>query len=294
MALARRAQIKQLPVEAVKIPEVRVTSYFSEEIEELFKESVREAGIVEPILVAYDGQEYVLIDGLHRLQEAKLNNQKRIQAAVIEADYKTVLLQNLVLNRLRGKAKPSEMVKVIGHLRRELGMAIEEICLKTGLRRDYVEKMLKISEATEELQAALDDDAIGVGTAYEIARVEDPEMQKIFLAQALKFNLKPKDMRDIIEDAMRMVRERRERAEQREEKAVPVIRTVKCEFCKQPWPPQRMAGVNVCPACWSIAGEAVAGKLQEIADQAKRELDTYKLRVAEAAGVQPETLHEEE
>jgi len=83
LASSKRFKIKSISTDKIKIPEVRVSSIFDDETHSLFKESIRELGALQPILVAWDGEDYWLIDGLHRLEEYKLNNRKTIPAAVI-------------------------------------------------------------------------------------------------------------------------------------------------------------------------------------------------------------------
>jgi len=158
--LSEHMKLRYLNPKEIKIPDVRVTSYFDEELRGLFQHSIRELGIQEPILVAKDNSSWILIDGRNRLEEALLNGITSIPCAVVEASLSEVLLKNLTLNTLRGKVKPTEMLKVVKALHEEYHMEIDEIASRSGLRRDNVEKLISIERCTDRVIAALDENLI--------------------------------------------------------------------------------------------------------------------------------------
>ena len=61
--------VQHIPINKIKIPKTRVTSYFEGEALELFKHSIQQVGVLQPLLVAQDGDEYYVIDGYNRLQQ---------------------------------------------------------------------------------------------------------------------------------------------------------------------------------------------------------------------------------
>lgn len=113
---------KELPIDQVKVPEVRVTSYFDKDVYEQFKKTVAQVGVLEPIVVVEVGEEYYLVDGLHRLVEAKAKGDLKIPAVIIPGEDKDVFLTNLFLNQLRGKPKIKEQREVIELLFKEYKM----------------------------------------------------------------------------------------------------------------------------------------------------------------------------
>ncbi len=141
-------KLRRVDPKTIKVPEVRVTAQFDEETLAMFRSSVREMGIQAPIICCQVEEELVLVDGLHRLTEAINNNLPRIDVAVTEGGMVDVLTKNLFLDHMRGKTPASEMVKVIGALWKEYNLDSEAIAAKTGMTRDYVEKLQLISELT--------------------------------------------------------------------------------------------------------------------------------------------------
>ena len=64
-------KLKKVDPGTIKVPEVRVTAQFDDELLTQFKDSLDAIGQIAPIIVYQVGEELVLCDGLHRLDEAK-------------------------------------------------------------------------------------------------------------------------------------------------------------------------------------------------------------------------------
>jgi len=179
----------------VQVPSIRVTSFMDSETLAEFKNTIRAMGVVEPpICVEVEGK-LVLVDGLHRLQEAQEQGLDRIQVAVLPGTMQDVLLLNLVTSFTRGRPRARELVEVIGKLYDEFDMTIEDLRKKTGLSQEYVERLITIYRAGDELLDALDEGRIGTGAAYEIARIPDPEVRSLVLHQQITYGWSVADLR---------------------------------------------------------------------------------------------------
>jgi ParB/RepB/Spo0J family partition protein len=282
LASAPEARLAKLDPRIVKIPEVRVTSYFDDELKELFKHSIKEVGVQQPILVAFDGNDYWVIDGRNRLEEARLQGLSEIDAVVIKADMKTVLLKNLSLNVLRGKLKPTEMLQVVNELYSKYNMDIDTIARQSGLRRDYVEKLLSIAKCSPAVITALDEGKISVGHAFEISRVQDFEVQERLLAMTNAYNFTVKYLHDVVDETLKVLEERKKAPKAEKKKAEPKIPTAKCEFCGQEWPIRKVTSVTICVSCYGIAHEATHQKLEELKAQAQAAREAFKQQIAAA------------
>lgn len=175
---------KELPVDYVKIPQTRVTSYFDNEVYEQFKKSVAQAGVLEPIVVVEVGKEYYLVDGLHRLLEAKNAGQKTISAVIIPGEEMDVYLTNLYLNVLRGKPRVAELRRVVEMLYTEYQMGVDKIAEKTGLTVRFIDDLLLISKLPELVQEAFDEGKLEKGKALALTRCPDAQTQ-VYIYEAL-------------------------------------------------------------------------------------------------------------
>lgn len=271
-----KAKLRQIPPKSIKVPDVRVTSVWDPELLGMLRDSIKVDGIQAPLILVQEGKDLWLVDGLHRLEEAKLQDAKTVPCAVIPGTLKDVMLKNLYMNRLRGSTKASEMVKVIGALRNVHGLGIEEMAKKTGMKRDYIERMIQASKATGEVLEALDREEISVSHAFQIARVESRDVQLRLLGQVFTYRLAAKDLKDVVNETLEILKKRSELPTPTEPPPLKPIPTVRCHVCEQEMPIRKVVGVNMCVGCYGLAvdyikklkkaGEDLTPKPEKIAE----------------------------
>ena len=189
-------KLRKVAPESIRIPEVRVSARFDPDLYEQFRASLREIGqITPPICYQVDG-DLVLCDGLHRVQEAIAAGESTVNVAVIPGDMVDVLTKNLMLDHLRGKPAVSEMVQVIGSLETDHGLDSDGIRERTGLSRSYIEKLIRISQASPSVLRALDDGILCVGHAFEISRLPYPIQQDEVVAKQAGYKFNVGDLRE--------------------------------------------------------------------------------------------------
>lgn len=241
----------------VKVPELRVKARFDAEIWQQFQNSIKEAGIISPVIVCQVGADLVLVDGEHRLDEAINQGLPTVDAVVFEGDMVDVLTKNLFLDHTRGKTPVSEMVKVIGALFSEYNLDPDQIKEKTGLTRDYIEKLIKISLASPSVQQALDEGVIGIGHAFELCRLPYAVQQEEIIAKHQVWRFSVKELHEQIDQVLVAIQELAEAPP-----ATPVTGprptpVYHCEGCKDQVEPRYLRPVMLCPNCfgevWRLA-----------------------------------------
>jgi len=236
-----------VPVAKIQVPKVRVTAVYDEELQELLKSSLEAAGQIQPIVVLKTGEDLHLVDGLHRLQEAQERGDKTIPAVLYEGEAADTLLLNVVSNRLRGKTKASEMVQVIAELTETYKMDSDQIRAKTGLTRDYIERLWKIAEAAPGVIDALDREVIGVGVAFEIARLPTHFQQEELVATAQIWRWSTKEVKGFVDEVMHQMEMLEEAPPPTEP---PPRRVPACEGCNATPEPRYLRPVLLCPNCF--------------------------------------------
>ena len=250
-------RITMVAVEKCVIPDVRITAVYDEELQRMLHDSLDAVGQVVPIIViSHDGQYYVA-DGRHRLEEARARGDKTIPAVVREGAPEDVLLLNLVTNRLRGKVKASELVQVIALLNQNHGLTSDQIAQRTGMTRDTIEKYCFVATASPEVIEALDMEVIGIGHAYEIARLPRFEQQAEILAKYQVWKWPVQALKEQISAILALM----------EPQLVPTVPTPparapikpKCAVCNQEYEVHDLRPVILCLKCygdaWNLANE---------------------------------------
>ena len=257
-------KLRRVKIDDVKIPETRVTARFDPELWEQFQNSIKSTGQIAPIIVYQVEEELVLCDGLHRLVEAKNNGDHYIMAAIIPGDMADVLTKNIFLDHLRGKTPVSEMVSVIEVLWKELGLDSEKMAEKTGLTRDYVEKLQKLSELTPLIRQALDEGRIGVGHAAALTKIQDPARQEMVFNQWLLYHWPIRELEDYIKSILAILEEQVEEAVVPEERPPVQLR---CKFCGELYDLAQVSNPTTCVVCSGIMFQAVAAARAEAAKE---------------------------
>jgi ParB/RepB/Spo0J family partition protein len=247
-------KIMQLPCASVIVPEVRITAVYDEELTQQLHQSLQDVGQVQPIVVVLTDGRYYLVDGLHRLREAQTRGDKTIGAVVYEGDPADVLLKNIITNRMRGKTKASEMVKVIQSLWKEYKLDSDQICARTGFSREYVEKLQKVSEACPEVQEALDAEIIGVGAAFEISRLPNHISQSELVSRAAIWKLTVKQLKEYVDQVLHFVEDIKNNPPAPAPPGPPPVYT--CDVCKGQQNPRDLRSIQICPGCYSLAWQA--------------------------------------
>ena len=257
-------KLRRVKIDEVKVPETRVTARFDPELWQQFQNSMKQTGNIAPIIVYQVEEELVLCDGLHRLVEAKNNGDHYIMAAIIPGDMADVLTKNIFLDHLRGKTPVSEMVSVIEVLWKELGLDSEKMAEKTGLTRDYVEKLQKLSELTPLIRQALDEGRIGVGHAAALTKIQDPARQEMVFNQWLLYRWPIREFEEYIKSVLAITEEREEPAAPPEER--PPVK-LRCKFCGELYDPAQVSNPTTCVVCSGIMFQAVAAARGEAAKE---------------------------
>ena len=248
-----KMRILELDPNKIKIPGVRINSAFDDDIFAMFKDDLKKTGINQPLLVAKQGTDLYVIDGMHRLDEAKLQGMKTVPAVVVEMTLKDMQLRNLVLNRLRGKTKASEEVMVIKDLYENHNCGIEEIVEKTGMKRNRVEMLIQISGVDDEVWKALDNDRIKVCHAFEISRLVERSAQLRILRVVEQYNMACIELKGVVDETVHIIAEQEKEKTGKAMVEPPRIPTAECSVCHGVFQVKELASVILCRNCYSVA-----------------------------------------
>ncbi len=254
-------KLRRVDPKTIKVPEERVTARMDEEKQAQFEASVKAIGIDEPIrCFEVDGELY-LSDGLHRLVMAINSKMDRVDVLVKPGTMRDVLFHNLRSGHLRGKHPVSEMRKQIDKAYKEFNIGIEDIVKESGLTRDYVEKLLVISELTPMCLEALDEERIGVGHAFELTKSKSPDQQEVFLQMCIANRWKLAQLKDFMRQTQAIEEQRGQAPIVTEQQPTS---TVACRFCQGQYLPQDVASLIICQSCQGIMFESIAIARREL------------------------------
>ena len=164
--------------------------YFDGDNLKELSESIKEHGIIQPILVTkIDKYKYELIAGERRLQASKLINKETIPAIVRLATNQEKLELALVENIQRHDLNPIEEAKAYQKLQTEFDLTQKDVAKKAGKSRSAVANVVRLLGLPVEIQRGVIEEKITEGHARAILALNNPEKQRALYELILKNNL---------------------------------------------------------------------------------------------------------
>ena len=255
--MSSKMKLKHLKPSQIQVPEVRVTSIWSVEEYEDFAGTIAKEGINQPLKCILEGKTYWLIDGLHRLQEAKERNMLTVPVVYKEGQLVDALVENLVSNRLRGRTPASDEIRLLKHLRDEYSLEPWQIAEKTGLPKERIEQRLQIGTAAPEVLSCLEFEQISLGVAYQLSRLPNQSGQIALVARLLQATPPAtiKEVTGIIDHAIEIQEQMRE-IKAPEVSLIPT-KTISCHLCGERYEASDMRGINVCSTCHGLSRDYI-------------------------------------
>ena len=161
---------------------------FSHEALEDLIESIKEHGILQPLIASRDGDRFQLIAGERRLRAAEMGGLKTVPLIVREAKEQQQLELALVENIQRKNLNPIEEAVSYQRLVDEFNLTQDEVAKRVGKSRTVITNTLRLLGLPTEIQKALMDGHISYSTARGIVGLP-AEKRLDFFHQVLKNDL---------------------------------------------------------------------------------------------------------
>jgi ParB family chromosome partitioning protein len=187
-----------IPVSDIDVDPDQPRRVFAEQALNDLADSIREYGVLSPILVRpQEGGTFRLVSGERRFRASKLAGLEAIPAIMDvgpESDART-LLKQMVENLQREDLGSLEKALAIGQLRDQFELSVREIAKRLGISKSMVQRSLEVLQLPEDLQAALIAGA-SESKVLMLANVSDRSLRALLVAQLE--DLSRKDIEKII------------------------------------------------------------------------------------------------
>lgn len=151
---------------------------FSEEKLLELAQSIREHGILQPLIVTRIGETYELIAGERRLQAAKIVGLAEVPVVVRKAEEQQKFEFAIIENIQRHDLNPIEEARAYDRLSKEFQLSQEDIAKKMGRSRSAIANTLRLLQLPVEIQRAVATDKISEGHAKALLSIENSEKQR--------------------------------------------------------------------------------------------------------------------
>jgi ParB family chromosome partitioning protein len=177
-------RVQQIPLDQiVPSPLQPRTEFRGERLQELI-ESIREHGVIQPLIVRRKGEKYELIAGERRWRASKEVGLPEAPTIVREATDLEVLELALIENLQREDLNPIEEASAFAKLAREFGLKQEDIAARVGKSRAAIANSMRLLDLAPQVQTWVAQGRISVGHAKVLLGIKSHEEQNI-LAEAV-------------------------------------------------------------------------------------------------------------
>ena len=266
----RSTGVKIIPVDRIEPNPDQPRMVFDVDALHELAASIREHGVLQPILVRPLGENrYQLIAGERRWRASREANLATIPALVEEIDDDTALEISIIENLQREDISPLDEAAMYDRMVRDHGYSIRKLADKLGKDKGYVENRLRLADAPDEVRQLVSLRKDTLSHAYELMKVSDPKKRRRLADQVVRGELTLVKLRDKIEG--RRARTPRPDTDGEgassdttaaDDAAPPVVET---EVVAEPaWAPPTIARADLTDDSLVNAKHSLAGALDEL------------------------------
>ncbi len=158
---------------------------FNEEALRELADSIKEQGIIQPIIVEKDGDRFNIIAGERRFRAARITGLFEIPAIIRKYTEAEKLEAALIENIQREDLNAVEEAKAYAQLMTTLNLNQEEVARKVGKKRSTVANSLRLLKLPDDMQTAVINNEITAGHARALLSVLNPADMRILYSRIL-------------------------------------------------------------------------------------------------------------
>lgn len=193
-----RERVLRVPLERIKPSPLQPRKDFTTEALQELAASIKEQGIVQPLIVRDMESHFELIAGERRWRAAQLLSLTEVPIIVREADDRSVLELALIENLQRENLNPLEEALGYAQLIEQFQLRQEDVATKVGKSRVAVANALRLLKLNPEVQAYVRDGRLSAGHAKVILGLNLGEQQKLAAERILKDSLSVRQTEELV------------------------------------------------------------------------------------------------
>jgi ParB family transcriptional regulator, chromosome partitioning protein len=193
------AGLMEVPVNAVGPNPKQPRTRFDDDTIAALAASIREVGILQPLVVrrAGDGR-YELIAGERRLRAAKAAGLASVPIVLRDSEDADLLREALIENIHREDLNPIEQAEAFRALLEELGLKQEELAERVGVSRSHIANTIRLLALPLDVQQLLADDKITAGHARAVLSLGDKDAMSSLAVRIAAEDLSVRQTEDVV------------------------------------------------------------------------------------------------
>lgn len=186
---------------------------FDEERLKALEESIRDHGVLQPIIVRPKGSRYEIVAGERRWRASMGAGLERVPCIVRNLDDRENMLMALIENMQREDLDPIEEAEAFQEMTDAYGLTHAEISRTVGRSRPYITNSLRLLKLPEEVRGFVSEGTLSGGHARSLAGVKDEEKMISYARKCVAKNLSVRELEKMLRDSAKPKPLKKARAE---------------------------------------------------------------------------------
>lgn len=174
--------------------------FFNEEALKELSDSIKQHGIVQPLVVAKQKDYYEIIAGERRWRAAKMAGLKEVPVVIKDYSPQEIMEVALIENIQREDLNPVEEAKAYQNLIKEYNLKQEEVAERVSKSRSAITNSLRLLKLNDQVLDYLIQETISSGHARALLALEDPEKQVSVAEKIAKEHLSVRDTEKLVKN----------------------------------------------------------------------------------------------
>lgn len=171
---------------------------FEQESLEELADSIREVGIIQPLIVTKNGEFYEIVAGERRYRAARLAGLEKLPVIIREYGELEALQAALIENIQREDLNPVEEAMTYKRFNEEFSLSQEEIAKKVGKNRSTVANSMRLLKLDSRVLSMLDEGKISSGHCKALLGIEDGNRQNELAEKVIKEDLSVRKAEELV------------------------------------------------------------------------------------------------
>ena len=198
---AKTNEIIEIPLSEIRSNPYQPRKTFDEETLKEMAESIKELGIVQPIIVKRSIKGYELIAGERRTKAARIAGLEKIPAIIKDFNDQEMMEIALVENIQREDLNPIDEATAYENIIKISGMTQEEFAKKFGKSRSYVTNMLGLLSLPSNTKRLVQNKKLSMGHARALSKIEDNGKIDELATKVVVNSISVRDLEKIISES---------------------------------------------------------------------------------------------
>ncbi|MHC4944500.1 MAG: ParB/RepB/Spo0J family partition protein [Planctomycetota bacterium] len=210
---------KEKKVENIELGKIRRNRFQPREIMDEdalndLKLSIKENGVLQPILLRKEGLQYEIIAGERRYQACLSLGEKTIPAIILNVPENKLLQLALIENIQRENLNPIEEAKAYQTMSKLENFTHEDMATRVGKKRSTITNALRLLELPEEVQGNVSRGTLSAGHARALLGFKTKEEILLALRKTLKENLTVREVENLTKTDLKKLKQKKTKLKQ--------------------------------------------------------------------------------